>query len=317
MMDLLVPHLPLIAYVLVLLFITLYATLSSIEFGVAAFMALPEPPVSRAEIDRYFGPMWESTNVFLIFSMVGLVMFFPAVVMRLADLYTLVSTALLFFVVRIIGIFGVFYARSEARAFRMLFAAGSLLAPLTLSGVFYFALTGMPPAFPPSTLLWSLWFSVFGAIIMLSSAFVARYAGSAFYGFLSRAGILGTGLFLIGAAGILSFDPGGNRSGALAAGLFIALLVLAGAALRIREMRRPLLSYFCHALMVAILLYGTAFAHLPYLLYPYLTLEAAFTAPQMFIIMLQMVPFGLLIAVPSLAFAWHLFARSTIRPADL
>lgn len=316
MIELLTPHLPLIAYVLVLLFVVLYATLSSIEFGVAALMALPRPPISRAEIDRYFGPMWESTNVFLIFSMVGLVMFFPEVVLRLADLYALVSTALIFFVVRIIGIFGVFYARSEAYAFRLLFAMGSLLAPLTLSGVFYYALTGMGPGFPPSTLAWSLWFSVLGAIFMLSTAFAARYAAQAAHETLARIGIAGTGLFLIGAAGILSFHPA-RETGSLDAALFIALLVLAGAALRLRERERPLLSFLAHAISVAILIYGTALAHLPYLLYPYLTLSDGFTAPAMFLVMLQMVPFGLLIAVPSLAFAWHLFARAAIRPADL
>lgn len=311
MMDFLLPYLPLIAYVLVLLFITLYAVLSSIEFGIAAFMAPKNPLVSRSDVERYFGPAWEATNVFLIFSMVGLVMFFPSVVPALAGLYTLVSTALLFFLLRVLGIFGVFYAESDNRTFRLMFAAGSLLAPLTLSGVFNYALTGMLPSFPPSTLLWALWGTVGSAIFMLSSSFVqhiGRVTASATR--LLQIELAASGVFLLSAGGVLAFFPSLIEPGIAPTIVFLVIVIVTVLAVMLAERHHPFASFLVHALAVATLIFGAALTHLPYLIYPTITIQGAFTAPEMFIAMLQVVPFGLLIAIPAIALLWHLFARA-------
>lgn len=310
MMSLILPYLPLIAYILVLLFVTLYAVLSSIEFGIAAFMALKDPLIARSDIERYFGPAWESTNVFLIFSMVGLVMFFPSVVPTLAGLYALVSTALLFFLLRVVGIFGVFYAESDSRIFRLIFAAGSFLAPLTLSGVFSYALTGMQPGFPPSTLLWSLWGAVGSAIIMLSASFVQHVARTSQTNRLLHAELASSGVFLLSAGGILSFYPSLIEAGVVPTCIFLGILVMTIAAVLLSERGHPFAAYLMHALSVGTLIYGTALSHLPYLIYPTITIAGAFTAPQMFIAMLEVVPFGLMIAIPTVALLWHLFARA-------
>jgi len=312
-MELLAPHLPFLAFALVLLFITLYAVLSSIEFGTAVFLALPTPPISREAIERYFGPAWESTNVFLVFSLVGLVMFFPKILPYLAGLYAQAGVALLFFVTRVLGIFGIFYADTRHWIFRGLFALGSLGAPLALSGIFYVSLTGMHPSFPPTTLLLAIWVSVVSAILMLAAAFVVHIARAhADTDRLGRIRLAASGFFILAAAFIVSFSPPLIQQGLVPLATFLCILFAIVLAVVAGERGHPLAAFVLHAIAVAALIWGTAIAHMPFLIYPVLTIESAFTAPEMFLAMLAVIPFGLLFAVPAIALLWHLYARSPI-----
>lgn len=313
MTEILLPYLPILAYTLVLLFITLYAVLSSIEFGAAIYLALPRPLITREQVEQYFGPVWESTNVFLIFSLVGLVMFFPAVVPYLAELYALASVALLFFVVRVLGIFGIFYGDSKHPAFKALFAIGSLGAPLALSGAFYVSLTGTAPAVLPTTLLLAIWGAVVSAICILSATFILHVARSQVdTARFARTQLVGSGVFLLCAAHILAFSPALIQPGIVPLLAFTVILLSTSLAIVLRERTHPLAAFLAHALAVAALIYGTALSHLPYLIYPVLSIETAFTAPEMFLAMLSVVPFGLLIAIPTIGLLWHLYARSSI-----
>lgn len=313
MIELLTPYLPLLAFALVLLFITLYAVLSSIEFGTAVLLALPRPPLSREAIERYFGPAWESTNVFLVFSLVGLVMFFPNVLPYLAGLYAHAGAALLFFVARVLGIFGIFYADARHWIFRGLFALGSLGAPLALSGIFYVSLTGMHPSFPPTTLLLAIWVSVVSAILMLATAFIVHIARAhADTARLGHIRLVASGFFILAAASIVSFSPPLIDQGLAPLFTFLALIGAITLAVLLGERGHPFAAFILHALAVAALIWGTAFGHLPFLIYPVLTIEGAFTAPEMFLAMLTVIPFGLLFAVPAVGLMWHLYARSSI-----
>ncbi len=301
------PLLPYLAYALVVLFIILYAILSSIEFGAAVLLALPTPPIDRDRMERYFGPAWEATNVFLIFSLVGLAMFFPASVPILNALYTVIGLALLFLVVRIVGILGIFYVRDNTPIFRLLFALGSLGAPLVLSVVYYFTLTGNL-AHAIDALLAALWASVLGAIGMIASAFFARFDTRADHAILTRIHTAAATLFFVGASGVvLEIQPPFAESLAL----FVALLLLISVLISIRFMGRGrfLAGFLVSTLSVTLLIAGAAYLHLPYLIYPVLTVADAFTAPAMFIAMLEVVPFGLIIAIPAIALLWYLFAR--------
>lgn len=310
MITLLAPYLPLIAYVLVLLFITLYAVLSAIEFGFALFLALPNPPVERSTIERYFGPAWESTNVFLVFSLVGLVMFFPHVETYLALLYLPAGVALFFYFLRVLGIFGIFYADSPAYAWKLVFALGSIGAPLSLTGAAYLALTGNTPPLWPSTLSWSLWGATLGAILMLAAAFIARFALPIARTYLQRAQLVGTLLFVFAGGALLSFNPGATSPGLAPIIAFFLMLAAAIGGLSLSERAHFFAAYVSYALSVAVLIYGIALSHLPYLIYPVLTIQAAFTAPEMFLAMLSVVPFGLIVAIPTVVLLWHLYARA-------
>lgn len=313
MTELLAPYLPLLAYCLVLLFVTLYAVLSSIEFGSAVLLTMPEPPISRKAIERYFGPAWESTNVFLVFSLVGLVMFFPHVLPYLAALYAPAGIALLFFVIRVLGIFGVFYTDSTHRAFALLFALGSLGAPLTLSIAYYVFLTGLHPAFPPSMLLLAIWGAVASTILMLASAFALHIARSYIDApRLEHIRLAASGFFILCAMPILWFSPAPSETGAAPALLTLGFLFAVALAIIAGSKRHPFLAFCLHGLSVALLIWGVALSHLPYLIYPALTIDAAFTAPEMFMAMLSVVPFGLVVAIPAVGLLWHLFARSPI-----
>ncbi len=306
----LVPLFPLVAYILVLLFITLYACLSAIEFAAALFMALPNPPITRDTIERYFGPAWESTNVFLVFSLVGLVMFFPHVENYLALLYFPAGIALSFYFLRILGILGIFYADMQGRSIRALFAIGSIGAALSLTGAAYLALTGMVPPLLPTTLSWSLWSATLGGILMLGGSFIARFGNTEVRARLQSAQLIGIGLFWIGSGGVLSFAPELVHPGLIPLVAFLVIIVSTIAGLRLHDRAHPLAAYLAYCLAAAALIYGTAFAHLPFLIYPTLTIDQGFTAPEMFVAMLSVVPFGLVVAIPTVALLWHLYARA-------
>ena len=135
-LDPLVPFMPIVAYGLVTLFICLYAASSSIEFGTSLLILSPIPLVDNATVRRYLNPIWESTNVFLVFALVGTVMFFPLAIPAISvAIFPTVMVSLFFFVLRAIGILGLMYYGSTAPWLRYLFAIGSVGASLFLSKI--------------------------------------------------------------------------------------------------------------------------------------------------------------------------------------
>jgi len=296
---------PLIAYSILLAFIVLYAVLSSIEFGAALFLISPWKVVERETIEKYMGPVWESTNVFLIFALVCTAMFFPRAVPLLAQLYAVISTALVFFVVRVIGILGILYRQSSHGFFRALFAIGSIGAPLSLSCVYLYAISGQQLMWPPQPLAVALWCAVLSAIVFIAAAFFLHFAPKSVQRTrletvhtLSGAALLLSGAFVSSAAGsFLGPESGG----------FVLLTFFVACAILWRP-RKLLLALLCSAAAVATLIISIAVRHAPYLLYPSLTLNAAFTSPESFTAMLSVIPVGLVVSIPAVALLWKLFA---------
>lgn len=301
------PLLPYLAYALVVLFIILYAVLSSIEFGAAVLLALPSSPIDRERMERYFGPAWEATNVFLVFSLVCIAMFFPASVPILNALYTVIGVALLFLVIRVVGILGVFYVRDQGHVFRILFALGSVGAPLVLSSVYYFAITGDIPR-EAGLLLLALWGSVLSALAMIASSFFMHFDTRSDRARLVRIHIASATFFFVSGSGVLlGIQPAWSEGAPLVVALALLASVLSSVQLAARM--RYMGAFLVSATSVALLIAGAAVVHLPYLIYPVLTVPEAFTQPAMFMAMLEVLPFGLLVAIPTIALLWHLFAR--------
>lgn len=296
---------PLIAYSILLAFIVLYAVLSSIEFGAALFLVSPWKMVERDRIERYMGPVWEFTNVFLIFALVCTAMFFPRAVPLLAQLYAVVSTALVFFVVRVIGILGILYKRSAHGAFRALFAIGSAGAPLSLSSVYLYAISGQQLAWPPQPLAVALWCAVLSAIVFIAASFFVHFAPKSAqraalettHTFAGAALLLSAAFFSAAASTFLRPDFGG----------FLLLTFFVACAFLWRP-QKPLPALLASAAAVATLIISIAVRHAPYLLYPTLTLDTALTSPESFRAMLTMIPVGLIVSIPAVALLWKLFA---------
>lgn len=117
-----------------------YLIVASIDFGAGFFsyysMLTRKDHIINKIIDRYLSPVWEVTNVFLIFFIVGLVGFFP-------DTAYYYGTALLIpggIALILLTIRGSFYAFAnygarKSRLYMFLYGATGLFIPASLSTV--------------------------------------------------------------------------------------------------------------------------------------------------------------------------------------
>lgn len=117
-----------------------YLIVASIDFGAGFFSFYSEitnkKHITHRIIQRYLSPVWEVTNVFLVFFFVGIVGFFP-------DTAYYYGTALLLpgsVALVLLAIRGSYYAFStytgrENRVYLFLYGATGLLIPASLSTV--------------------------------------------------------------------------------------------------------------------------------------------------------------------------------------
>jgi cytochrome d ubiquinol oxidase subunit II len=172
-----------------------YIIVASIDFGAGFFsyysyLTKTEHVVSKI-IDRYLSPVWEVTNVFLIFFIVGIVGFFP-------DTAYYYGTALLIpggIALILLTIRGSFYAFAnyggrDSRFFLFLYGITGLFIPaalstgLTISEGGFIKKTGEKIEFLPDALFQSpySWIVVFLAIVSIlyiSASFLTFYAQKA------------------------------------------------------------------------------------------------------------------------------------------
>ncbi len=117
-----------------------YLIIGSIDFGAGFYSyyakVTNKKHTIRQVIDRYLSPVWEVTNVFLVFFMIGLVGFFPASAFYFGTaLLVPGSIALVLLAIR--GSFYAFanYGARESNVYLFLYGITGLLIPAALSTV--------------------------------------------------------------------------------------------------------------------------------------------------------------------------------------
>ena len=284
-------------------------------------------------VHAYMNPVWETTNVFLVFAIVSLIALFPAATpVWGAALIVPFFIFLVVAAVRVTGMLYVFYRNGNSRAMKaMLFIAAMLAPAVLLGGTVPFFLTG---ALPHDASTWELAIAIglFGAagVISFSTLFFdyarakrgannrdannnhstatlkhsspLRALTIASFSVLLACFALAE-LFLYRAA------PHAFSWTALYAAAALGLITLALLMLVKKSGRvTTAIKFLLGALFFGVVYFGVVFAQLPYVVYPTLTVLNSFTDPQSAIVLLSVFAVGIVITVPALILLYFLFA---------
>ncbi|WP_054024488.1 cytochrome d ubiquinol oxidase subunit II [Bacillus sp. FJAT-28004] len=314
-----------------------YLIIASIDFGAGFFSYYSSITGTRhlihSIIDRYLSPVWEVTNVFLVFFFVGFIGFFP-------DTAYYYGTSLLIpgsIAIVLLAIRGAYYAfnhygsRSK-KIYTLMYGASGLLIPAALSTVLTISEGGYIKVTEDgkvvflvnelfrSSYSWSVVLLALVSVLYISAMFLSFYAHKAgdspafkivrTYALVwSLPTILSSLLvfFAIHDHNLEHFEKMLDRSWMFALSFLFFLL----AVYLVWKQQRLGLSFIFVMLQFAFAFYGYGSAHLPYILYPYLTIHDNFTNDSMAIALIVAFVLGLLLLIPSLYLLMRLFLFNT------
>ncbi|WP_223700961.1 cytochrome d ubiquinol oxidase subunit II [Sutcliffiella deserti] len=309
-----------------------YLIVASIDFGAGFFSYYSTITKKDHLIDkvivRYLSPVWEVTNVFLVFFFIGIVGFFPST----AYYY---GTALLIpgsIAIILLAIRGSYYAFHHYGAkgnlfYQLLYGATGLLIPASLSVVLtiseggFISLAGDVVTLDYKALFssfysWSVVILALVSVLYISAYFLAFYANSAkdekaFE--VLRKYALNWSLPTIFASVLVFFALSDHNPTHfdkmldLSWMFSLSFLFFLGAVFLMWKKQRLGLAFIFVMLQFATAFYGYGASHLPYLLYPFLTIYDGFTNEAMAISLIIAFIAGLCLLIPSLYLLMRLF----------
>ena len=333
-----------LAYTVLWGVLTLYAVLSSLDFGagfhywLAGLSNDPARDRVRSLTLSYLSPAWETTNVFLILFIVGMIGFFPASV-RIFGTALLLPLSAAVIVLTLRGAFFAFHhvAPWADQVLAPVFGLGGLLVPALLVSFLSSAedgAIGVSSTGAIAVLQRTLWLSplnialaltAVAAATWLSAVFLARYAArrhdtevAAYYrNAAAWSGAL-TALFAFTLALVLRavapfhFDalaslwPLHLISGALFAASFWAVAY--------GGRRRGGLAIVAALTQYALVLFAFGLTRLPWLVYPTLRVADALTPPATFTALSITIAAGLIVIAPALGLFYAMFVRPPRQP---
>lgn len=309
-----------------------YLIVASIDFG-AGFFSYYSTLTGREHIinkviNRYLSPVWEVTNVFLVFFFIGIVGFFPST----AYYY---GTALLIpgsFAIVLLAIRGSYYAFHHYgfrgnRLYQFLYGATGLLIPASLSVVLTISEGGFITIENERVLLdygalfssfysWTVVVLAIVSVLYISACFLTYYAYKArdmnafavlrgYALFWSFPTILSSVLVFFA---LNQHNPEHFSNMVDLSWVFsLSFLFFLGAIFCIWKQKRLGLAFVFVMLQFATAFFGYGASHLPYLLYPYLTIYDGFTNETMAIALIIAFIAGLFLLIPSLYLLMRLF----------
>ncbi|MGE7675377.1 cytochrome d ubiquinol oxidase subunit II [Lysinibacillus sp. NPDC094403] len=309
-----------------------YVIVASIDFGAGFFNAysllIGKNHILTNIIKRYLSPVWEVTNVFLVFFFVGIVGFFPQTAFYYGTILLVpVSISLVLLAIR--GSYYAFesYGTRGHIGYTLTYGIAGLLIPASLSVVFaiaaggYVDIVGGQPVLNYWTLYtspfaWSIVVLSIAAVLYISAVFLTWYAHKAkdreASNLMRKYALVWAIPLMVSALGIMyemkSINPESYNHMvnlwwmfAISAVLFIITVVL----IWMRKNYGLAVGLLIAQFAVAFFAYGIA--QYPYLLYPYLTIYDSFTSTQMAIALVIAFILGLCLLVPSLFLLLKLF----------
>ncbi|MDO3677615.1 cytochrome d ubiquinol oxidase subunit II [Paenibacillus ehimensis] len=329
-----------IAILILWVFIFVYSILGSIDFGTGFWAMLfdsKKPPSNAAVIaNRFLSPTWKVTNVFLVLLVVALVGFFPRSMYMLADVLVLpVGLVLLLLTIRSTFMVYAFAIRKFSRLLIIVSGLTGLLIPALLVSVlpvslggFVAVVNGVPrleiaKLFTSPTEYAHLGFGL-ATELFLSAVFLADYSREAedehsytIYRQLAVAlgpATLGMAILTtVTMAPEASWIVEGFRREWLWFSLSVAAFTLGYSALfwkrRDGRVGSPRWTVTAVVLQYALASFAYGAAHMPYLIYPYLTVEQGFTNPTMFVSLLIGYAVSSVVLAPVFYWFWRLFLK--------
>lgn len=309
-----------------------YVIIASIDFGAGFFNAY-SLITNRADIltnviKRYLSPVWEVTNVFLVFFFVGMVGFFPQTAFYYGTILLVpVSISILLLAIR--GSYYAFeaYGSSGHKGYAFAYGLAGLLYPASLSVVFtiseggFVRMTNGQPeldfwALYTSPLSWSIVALSLVAVLYISAVFLTWYARKAgdesASNLMRKYALIWAAPLAITALGIIYELKGHNperfenmiRFSWMFAISAILFLITVWILWRKRSYGMAVILLFSQ---FALAFFAYGFSHYPYLLYPHLTIYDSFTNEAMAIGLVIVFVLGLCLLLPSLYLLFKLF----------
>lgn len=314
------------------LFLFGYLIVASIDFGAGFFNAYSlltgRQHILTNVIQRYLSPVWEVTNVFLVFFFVGIIGFFPKTAFYYGTtLLVPASIALILLAIR--GSYYAFetYGSRGHKGYSFMYGLAGLFIPAALSivltiseGGFIHMVNGYPSldyqALFTSPLTWSIVVLSLSAVLYISAVFLTWYANTAgdpdATKLMRKYALIWAFPTIIAAAGIMVELRSHNREHYdhmmdiwWAFGL--SFLLFLGTVWLLVKKRSYGFAFVLMGGQFLIAFFAYGFAHRPYLLYPYLTIYDSFTNEAMAIALIIAFIAGLALLIPSLYLLLRLF----------
>ncbi|BBH18746.1 cytochrome D ubiquinol oxidase subunit II [Paenibacillus baekrokdamisoli] len=315
-----------------------YLIVASIDFG-AGFFSYYSTLTGKRHlinniIERYLSPVWEVTNVFLVFFFVGIVGFFP-------DTAYYYGTALLIpgsIAIILLAIRGSYYAfstygfKKDSRFYLFLYGASGLLIPAALSTVMTISeggyidvddkgkVTFLFSKLFTSTYSWTVVLLAIVSVLYISAMFLTYYANRAndrgAFEVVRKYAIAWSGPTILSSLLVFFAIRGHNpvhfeRMTSYAWMFVVSFACFLVAIFLVWTRKRLGLAFIFVMLQFGFAFFGYGAGHLPYVLYPYLTIHDNFTSEPMAIALISVFILGLLLLIPSLYLLMRLFLFDT------
>ncbi|MGX9136120.1 cytochrome d ubiquinol oxidase subunit II [Rummeliibacillus sp. JY-2-4R] len=314
------------------LFLFGYVIIASIDFGAGFFnaysLSIGKKHTLTKIIQRYLSPVWEITNVFLVFFFVGIVGFFPKTAYYYGTTLLIpVSIALVLLCIR--GSYYAFesYGSRGHRGYSFMYGAAGILIPASLSVVLTISEGGFVTlkdnrpvldygALFANPLTWSIVLLSLSAVLYISAVFLTWYANSAgdkeATSLLRRYALFWAVPLIFSVIGIMvelrrhnteHFDRIVDFWYLFAISAVMFVITIGCIAVR----RNYGLAVWLLIGQFVFAFFGYGISHYPYLLYPYLTIYDSFTNKAMAVSLVVAFVLGLLLLLPSLYLVLKLF----------
>ncbi|MFD1040520.1 cytochrome d ubiquinol oxidase subunit II [Virgibacillus byunsanensis] len=309
-----------------------YVIVASIDFGAGFFNAYSsftgKQHILTKIIQRYLSPVWEVTNVFLVFFFVGIVGFFPKTAFYYGTtLLVPVSIAIILLAIR--GSYYAFetYGSKGHKGYAFMYGLSGLFLPASLSivltiseGGFVSMVDGEPRLdylqLFTSPLTWSIVVLSLAAVLYISAVFLTWYANKAgdtdATNLLRKYALIWSLPTIITAGGII-FELRSHNQEHYAQLLDlwwifgVSFLLFMGTVWLIWIRKNYGLAFIMLIGQFAFAFYGYGISHYPYLLYPFLTIYDSFTNEAMAISLIVAFIAGFALLIPSLYLLMRLF----------
>ena len=309
-----------------------YILIGAIDFGAGFFNAYSRltgrQRILTNIIQRYLSPVWEVTNVFLVFFFVGIIGFFPKTAFYYGTtLLVPVSIGVILLAIR--GSYYAFetYGARGHKGYSFMYGVAGILIPASLSivltiseGGFVEMVDGNPVldywVLFTSPLTWAIVVLSIAATLYISAVFLTWYANKArdveATKLLRKYALIWALPTMITAGGIIvelrNHNPEHYSNIQNFWPMFlISFIMFVGTVWLLWQRRRYGLAFILLMGQFAFAFFGYGASHYPYLLYPYLTIYDSFTNPAMAISLVVVFIMGLGLLIPSIILLMRLF----------
>lgn len=309
-----------------------YLIIASIDFGAGFYSSYSDwagkKHIIHRVIQRYLSPVWEVTNVFLVFFFVGIVGFFP----KTAYYYgmaLLIPGSISIILLAIRGSYYAFatYGVKEHRFYTLLYGITGILIPASFTTVLSISEGGFIEIQEDKVILlmkellispysWSVVLLALVSVLFISASFLTYYANAAkdfkALKLLREYALLWSGPSILAAIVVLFTLKQHNPEHfqniiEIFWAFVVSILFFILAVYLIYKQRNYGLAFTAVVLQYGFAFFAYGFSHYPYLLYPYLTIYDGFTNETMAKALIGVFIAGLFLLIPSLYLLLRLF----------